>query len=331
MRPSRAAVWTLVVGLVTPPLWGQTTAPAGTSAAPAAPGSLADVLTGEARAEYEAARLLYEDGDYAGASLKFQRAYDASKDPRLLWNRAAAEKNLRHYALVKELVEGYLREGGGKISDADRVDAESLIQMVSGFIARLTVTVKQPGATISLDGQVVGKSPLTAPLSVDMGPHEIKVELPGFKTVTRSVNLTGGTMAIDLVLEVEKHEGILRIIVGHDAVIRVDGKMVGIGQWQGTLPSGVHSVEASAKGKQPYVSDSLVQDDQTSTLRVALQDEAPKPAAAGLGIPTWLWVGGAAVLAAGAGVGSYFLFKPDDKAPPPTAGSIGTVELPFLR
>ena len=39
-----------------------------------------------------------------------------------------------------------------------------------------------------------------------------------------------------------------------------------------------------------------------------------------------------AVLAAGAGVGSYFLFKPDDKGPPaPTAGSIGTVELPLLR
>ena len=37
-------------------------------------------------------------------------------------------------------------------------------------------------------------------------------------------------------------------------------------------------------------------------------------------------------LAAGAGVGSYFLFKPDDKGPPsPTAGSIGTVELPLLR
>jgi hypothetical protein len=321
-----------VVGFATPPAWAQSAAPAGTPAAPApaAATSLADALTGEAKAEYEAARLLYEDGDYTGASLKFQRAYDASKDPRLLWNRAAAEKNLRHYALVKELVEGYLREGAGKISDADRVDAESLIQMVSGFIARLTITVQQPGATISLDGRAVGTSPLAGPLSVDMGPHDIKVALPGHKTVTRSVNLTGGTMAIELALEVEKHEGILRIIVGHDAVIRVDGKMVGIGQWQGTLPSGVHSVEATAKGKQPYVSDSLVQDDQTSTLRVALQDEA-QPAAQPSLIPTWLWVGGGAVLAVGAGVGSYFLFKPDEKAPPPTAGSIGTVELPFLR
>jgi hypothetical protein len=35
---------------------------------------LAETLTGAAKSEYEAGRLLYADGDYAGAALKFQRA-----------------------------------------------------------------------------------------------------------------------------------------------------------------------------------------------------------------------------------------------------------------
>jgi len=166
---------------------------------------------------------------------------------------------------------------------------------------------------------------------VDMGQHEIKVELAGHKPFTRMVQVAGGgTTNIDFTLEVEKHEGVLRIIVGHDAVIRVDGKMVGMGHWQGTLPSGVHTVEASAKGKQPYVADALVQDNQTSTLRVTLQNDAPKAAAASPGLPTWFWVGGAVVLAAGAGVGGYFLLRPEDKGPPPPVdGSLSTVELPF--
>lgn len=335
MRCSAFSSWLLIVSLVSAPAFGQAAAPpaaAPGSAAPAGPPApLSESLGAEAKAEYEAGKLLYEDGDYAGASLKFQRAYELSKDPRLLWNRAAAEKNLRHYVLVSELVRGYLREGGAFISDADRADGEALIQTVSAFVAKLNVTVDQPGATISINGKPAGTSPLKQPLLLDMGQHEVKVELAGHKPLSRMVQVAGGgTTNVDFALEVERHEGTLRIIVGHDATIRVDGKMVGIGSWQGTLPSGVHSVEVSAKGKQTYVGDGLVQDNQTATLRINLQNEPSKAAADSGRLPTWLWVGGAAVLALGAGVGGYFLLKPEDKGPPPPVeGSLGTVELPF--
>ena len=57
------------------------------SAAPAAK-PLSQSLTGDARAEYESAKLLFEDGDPAGALTKFKRAYEISKDARLLWNVA---------------------------------------------------------------------------------------------------------------------------------------------------------------------------------------------------------------------------------------------------
>lgn len=331
--------WLAIVSLVSGQTLAQTaTPPAATPApAPAAPAAppapLSESLSGEAKAEYEAGKILYEDGDYAGASLKFQRAYDLSKDPRLLWNRAAAEKNLRHYVLVSELVRGYLREGGAYISDMDRADGEALIQTVSAFVAKLNITVNQPGASVSINGKPIGTSPLKEPALVDMGQHEVKVELAGHKPFTRMVQVAGGgTTNVDFTLEVEKHEGILRIIVGHDATIKVDGKMVGIGQWQGTLPSGVHNVEASAKGKQTYYGDGLVQDNQTATLRINLQNEPSKAAADSGKLPTWLWVGGAAVLAIGAGVGGYFLLKPEDKGPPaPVDGSLATVELPLWR
>jgi hypothetical protein len=349
MKPSILTAWLSVITLVASQALAQTkpapapaappaATPPAAAPAPAAPVTpakpLSESLAGEAKAEYEAGKLLYEDGDYAGSSLKFQRAYELSKDPRLLWNRAAAEKNLRHYVIVKELVQQYLKESSGYITDMDRADAEALIETVSAFVAKLNVTVNQPGASISVNGKPVGKSPLTEPVMVDMGQHEIKVELAGFKPFSRMVQVAGGgTTAVDFTLEADKHEGILRIIVGHDAMIRVDGKMVGMGQWQGTLPSGVHTVEVSAKGKQTYVGEGLVQDNQTATMRVNLQNEPAKAApAAGSGVPTWLWVGGAAVLAVGAGVGGYFLFKPEDKGPPaPVEGSLGTVELPLRR
>src|SRR4051812_12715849 len=64
-----------------------TTAP---SAAPAPP-SLGDTLTGQARTEYDLGKILYRDGDFAAALVKFQKAYEISSEPRLLWNVAACE------------------------------------------------------------------------------------------------------------------------------------------------------------------------------------------------------------------------------------------------
>ena len=87
------------------------------AAAPAAaPAPLSESLSGMARAEYAAARILYEDGDYQGALQKLRSAYDSSKDARLLWNMAACEKNLRHYALALGLVERYVSDGGALVT-----------------------------------------------------------------------------------------------------------------------------------------------------------------------------------------------------------------------
>src|ERR1700723_275589 len=59
---------------------------------------LAQSLPADARRDYDAGKLLFEDGDYATALLKYQAAYDQTHDPRLLWNVAVCQKDLRHYA-----------------------------------------------------------------------------------------------------------------------------------------------------------------------------------------------------------------------------------------
>src|ERR1700759_4037610 len=58
---------------------------------------LSDSLTGLAKAEYEAAKILYGTKDHAKAIVKFGRAYEISREPRLLFNIAVCQKNLRRY------------------------------------------------------------------------------------------------------------------------------------------------------------------------------------------------------------------------------------------
>ncbi len=313
-------------------------APSGTTAPATPPAStapqepfkkpLAETLTGNAKAEYEAGRLLYSDGDYAGASLKFQRAYDESKDPRLLWNMAAAEKNLRHYSKVVELVERYVAEGGSRLKPEDIAEADALLATVRAFISTVTLDVQPEGAAVFVDDVQVGVSPLAKPVLIDMGEHRIRVSKEGFTDFTATQSLQGGApFSLMVALQAVVHQGRLRIVASPGETISVDGKQVGTGEWEGVLPSGIHNVTVSAAGKRNYQSDVAIQDNQTQSVRVTLESAAPAAAAQDKGSMTWLWIAGGAVLATGLGVGAYFVFKPEDEEPVP--GSLGTVELPL--
>jgi PEGA domain-containing protein len=294
------------------------------------PAALSDTLTGEAKESYEAGKLLYGDGDYAGAELKFQRAYELSHEPRLLWNMLVAEKNLRRYAHVEELIHRYLETGGAALTDADRADAQALLEAIGPFIASVTLTANQPDARVLVDDVEAGRTPLAKPLRLDMGSRKLRVVKAGFKEFTLTQTFTGGAAtSVEAALVPDVHEGRLRVSAGPGDAIRVDSRLLGFGEWEGKLPSGAHAVEVSADGKETWRADSMVSDDQLTTVLVALQD---KPKAGVAGVPTWVWIAGGSLLAAGLGTGAYFLFRPEDKGPPaPTPGSLGTVELPFGR
>jgi hypothetical protein len=295
-------------------------------------------LSGMARAEYEAAKILYADGDFAGASLKFQRAYEESKDPRLLWNQAAAEKNLRRYVKVSELVERYVQESGDKLTESDRSEAQALLDTVKAFIAEVTFTVSPDGARIFVDDAEVGTAPLSKPVRLEMGERRLRVQKEGFLPYTAPRSFDGGTTAtVQVTLEAERHEGKLTISAAAGDSIKVDGKAVGTGSYQGTLASGLHRVEVSAPGKRTYTSDVMVQDDQSSSISVALESLilAPPPADPEKdqgGSNAWIWIGSGVLLAAGLGVGAYFLFKdPEDELEEPVSGSLnpGVIHLGF--
>jgi hypothetical protein len=289
---------------------------------------LSQSLRGMARAEYEAGKILYADGDFAGAAMKFQRAYDESKDPRLLWNIAAAEKNLRHYVRVFTLVERYLAEANDGLSADDRVEAETLLSTVQGFIGEVTINVNEPGASISVDDQPLGTSPLSSSVKLEMGDRKISVHKAGFLDFSVTSGIAGGTATkLDVTLKAEVHEGRLRIVAGPGDSIRVDGRPLGTGQWEGKLTSGIHAVQVSAEGKLPYQSDVGIEDGQLSNVRVTLESKgSPERASA----PVWPWIAGGAAALAGLSVGAYFLFRPRDEGPtPPIDGSLDPGSIPL--
>jgi len=310
-------------------------APAAPAAPPAPPPPpvtppLSEALTGQAQADYQAAKLLYGDGDFAGASLKFKQAFDASKDVRLLWNMAACEKNLRHYSKVYKLVERYVELGGSVLSESDKKDAADLLDAMKSYISRAKFTVNEMDATISVDDEVVGMSPLMETVLLDMGARRVRVTKPGFAEYSETLQVQGASeLPITIKLAKETHEGRISVSAGGDNMVYLDGKLVGQGHWEGPVPSGTHTLKVTAQGMKPYQTEIVLNDKETRTLGVTLEPEAKSQGSGAL----W-WVIGGVLVAGAAGSTVYLVTRNKDSSgttTPPVLGTIqpGSVQLIF--
>lgn len=299
-------------------------APAPPPAAPAPVKPLSESLHGMAKAEYEAGRVLYADKDYANAIVKFQRAHELSNDPRLLWNVAVCQKNLRRYSKMLATIRRYRKEAGAILTEEEQLQATEIIKTVEAFVSAMKLRSNEDGAEIFVDEEKVGVTPVAEPIYVDVGARKIRLKKPGFKDtlITREVT-GGGEFTLDVTLDKEIHRGRVLVIAGAKDLILIDGKAVGQGRYEGSLPSGGHTLRVTSQGMTPYQSEVVIQDDQLRRVDVTLA-AVPRDAT-----KTVLWIVGGAALAAGAAVGGAFLFKPSNT--PPVEGTInpGTVQLGF--
>ncbi|HEY4102380.1 MAG TPA: PEGA domain-containing protein, partial [Polyangiaceae bacterium] len=232
------------------------------------------------KADYDSGKLLYGDGDYAGARVKFQAAFDLSQDPRLLWNMAACEKGQRHYAKVVTLVKKYLELGGALLGEDDRKDANDLLSAIESFTVGLAINVDEAGAQIFVDGEPVGESPLAVPVTVDIGTRQIEVKKPGFAPFSRTVPVGGTKQAVlDVKLTREVHEGVLAVGAPAKATIFIDSKAVGVGSFVGNLASGGHTLRVDAPGFRSYQSEVVIQDHERRDVDVVLEPIAAASAA----------------------------------------------------
>ena len=239
-------------------------------AVPVGPKTLAETLTGDAKVDYDAGRSLFGDADYGAAAVKFQSAFDKSNDPRLLWNVAGCERNDHHYARALKLVQQYLDSGGALLTDQDRADAKEFLAAIAQFTIQLTIVVNEPGAEISVDDVVLGKSPLAQPETVDIGLRRIVVKKPGFKDYASSQRFDGKSATVDVKLDREVHTGELRVTTTANAHVFIDGTEVGVGSFKGTIASGGHTLRVTAPGMQSYQSEVVVTDDEKRTIDVQL-------------------------------------------------------------
>lgn len=283
---------------------------------------LTSSLQGQAKEAYDSAKLLAANHDFAGAVSKFQQAYDLAKDPRLLYDVAVCEKNLHHYARMQALLQRYRDEG--QINSATRATVDDALSAIRGLVGTVKISSNEADATVALDGQAVGKTPLEHPLSVDLGTHTIRLQKAGFAPVEKSFETSGGgDVTLDLTFAPAPRAALLTITTNDSAIVAIDGKVLGTGHFNGPLPAGVHQIHVTEPGMLAYQNSVDLSEGEERSLHVTLDSGKH-----GSVLP---WVIGGVVLVAGAVVGGYFLFRPHDQNGPPPTGALGSLQFSGFR
>lgn len=295
--------------------------PSAPSAPTAAPHPIADSPEGDAKREYELGRLLYENGDYSGALVRFLSAAKTSTDPRLLWNAAVCEKALRHYARAIALMRRYLASNSPLLTAQAAASAQIFLAAAEPLTARLEVSVNVPDASVYADDEPVGKVPLSSHARIDWGTHQVVVKKKDFTDYEQTVTVSSSAdVRVSAILRPVVHEGRIIVRAGSGDLIVIDGKPSAWGTWEGVLTSGLHDLRVSSGGSRPYEKRIVVADAQTRGFDITLE---PAPRGS---LPAWVWIAGGTLLAAGVATAGYFVFKPADTQDT-VRGSIRTVQL----
>lgn len=113
---------------------------------------------------------------------------------------------------------------------------------ISVIYGKISVTTDPAGATVSIDGQEVGITPLTSK-NVPIGTHMMKIEKPGYAYIIREINVSEN----DAVSFNEKLSDKRRVTISTDREgdkISVDGRYVGQSPLKTELTYGEHNIAA---------------------------------------------------------------------------------------
>jgi hypothetical protein len=222
-----------------------------TFAAPKKPKTIRDELPEAARKDWDAARDLLDANDFAGALVEYMRAYEQSKNPRVLYNVAVCEKNLRHYARAESRFKQELAEGTGKLAPQEEQSVKEAIAALDPFVSTVQITANEAGATLFIDDQEAGPTPFVSPVPIDVGPHELRLHKDGFIDVKQAVTIAGGAPAkasFDIQPAVKKAAVTVQVTGAPGANVVIDGIDMGQAPFKGDLVAGRHTFEARAPG-----------------------------------------------------------------------------------
>lgn len=169
--------------------------PAGTP--PTAAGDRADALLKEGIA-------LGDQGKWQEARQKLEEAWALKKSYDIAGNLALVEERMGDNAAAAAHLDYALRTFPASGKPEHKATLVDKFEKLRARVGRLRITIEIEGATLSIDGVEVGRTPLQSDLFVEPGSHTIEARKEGYKTSKRQLTgEPGQTHVLSIALEKE--------------------------------------------------------------------------------------------------------------------------------
>jgi tetratricopeptide (TPR) repeat protein len=131
----------------------------------------------EAGKRFNAGVTLYSEADYRAALVEFKRAYEIAPNPAVLYNIGQTQYQLQDYAAAYLSLTRYLAEAG---ADADhKEEVTKTLATLASRVGKINVMANVEGAEVRIDDELVGKTPLAAPVLVSVGRRKVEISMAG--------------------------------------------------------------------------------------------------------------------------------------------------------
>ena len=208
----------------------------------------------EARGLFEAGRAAFDQGRYQDALGYFDRAYQLSRRPQLLYNLGQVHDRLRHDEEALTAFQQYLKQVPGA---ENRAEVEHRIQaMRQAMYGSLHFTLSPANAEVWVDGEAK-QLDNTGRLQVTTGSHEILVRAEGHDELRQRMNVRGGDM-IELPISLQPSDGSTPAVIAPTPTPLVTPPPV---EAPGTEPAPTPAVVEAPAPTQPTNTMSLTPND----------------------------------------------------------------------
>ena len=282
-----------------------------------------DEATTRARAEFVAATDHVKNARWGEALAAFERSAELRPHPLTTFNIGACERALGRYTRARATLEKALaaNEAGGKheLAPSFVADAKKWIDDIDRVLVHTAIVVRPADASLLVDGGPVRTANGRVALVLDPGTHVFSLSRAGFVNGIVNKTFAPGSSP-EVVLDLQSLPATLRIASDRGgSVVAVDDLDVGVAPVQLTRPAGTYSVVVRKPGFVTYESRVKVGPGEEPAILARLPEETTPVTK-----KVWFW-SVAAVVVAGAAVGTYFLTRPDPERPEPNGGALGWV------
>jgi PEGA domain/Tetratricopeptide repeat len=148
----------------------------------------------------------FRAGNYEEARRAFAECYQLMPKSDVLRNLSISEIQSGHYVSAARHLKQLLAAPGDLPSNV-REEATSRLAQAEAQIGQLDIGVDVTGAEITIDGNVIGRSPLESNWYIEPGQHEIIISKAGYPIESRQVfALAGVAIPVQVSLETLRRE-----------------------------------------------------------------------------------------------------------------------------